>query len=115
MDIQYHMVKIDDREVLCIGGRIVTDEENAGMLWLTSVQGEKLLHIHHLNYRVVTRAEAEAHLKAEHARKKAAGEGPLEVLGLTTGEKIAISPVEDALSKKQFPAWPEPPRNIYNN
>ena len=118
MQICYHMVKIDGTETLCIGGKIFADEENPGMLWLTSVQGEKLLHIHHSNYRAITRFEAEEHLRAAHARKQAEGGGELEALCIKSGEHIPLTPIPPApqlkKSFKQFPAWPEPPAKPWN-
>lgn len=114
MNVAYHMVKIDGHETLCVGGHIVADDENPGMLWITSVQGEKLLHVHHSDYRAITREEAEAQLAAAHARRQAEGSGPLEVA------VVSLTQAKETVEKqtpgfKQFPAWPEPPRNIFNN
>jgi hypothetical protein len=141
MTCTYHLVNIDGHETVCIGGAVVADETNPGFLWLTSVQGEKLLHVHHSDYRAITRGEAEDYLRALHAKKQAEGSGPLEAICVKTGEVLATSPspVQEcsrekghdgpcnglpcatALMKtapkpfKQLPAWPDPPRNIYNN
>ncbi len=105
MTVCYHMVKIDGHETLCVGGHIVADDENPGMLWLTSVQGEKLLHIHHSNYRAITRFEAEEHLRAAHARREAEGSGPMEAVVVTLKQE----------KKHKSAAWPEPPANPWNN
>ena len=115
------MVKIDGTETLCIGGHIVADEENPGMLWLTNVQGEPLLHIHHSDYRVITRADAEAHLKVLHAKTQAKGTN-LEAVSIKTGETVVLAsaipspkPPKKDYGFKQFPAFPEPPSKTWNN
>ena len=114
MDIHYHMITIDGHETLTVGGHMVTDETDPLYAWLTSAQGEKLLRVYKLNCRAITRAEAEAHLAAAHARRQAEGSGPLEVavVSLTQAKEIVE---KQTPGFKQFPAWPEPPRNIYNN
>ena len=113
------MVKIDGVETLCIGGLLVADEDNPGMLWLTNVQGEKLLHIHYSNYRIITRDEAEAHLKVLHAKKIAEGAN-LEALCIKTGKTVALEPAPKPAPKKDlgfkpFPAFPESPPKPWNN
>ena len=113
MIICYHMVKIDGVETLCIGGLLVADEDNPGMLWLTNAQGERLLHVHHSNCRVITRDEAEAHLKVLHAKKIAEGAN-LEALCIKTGETVALAPGPKP-APKPFPAFPEPPSKPWNN
>ena len=121
MQVCYHMVKIDGTETLCIGGHIVADDENPGMLWLTSVQGEKILHIHHSDYRVITRADAEAHLKVLHAKKQATGAN-LEAVCALTGKTVVLAsatpapePTKKNYGFKPFPAFPEPPPKPWNN
>ena len=119
MIICYHMVKIDGVETLCIGGVLVADEDNPGMLWLTNAQGERLLHVHHSNCRVITRDEAEARLKVLHAKKIAEG-ADLEALCIKTGETVALAPAPKPAPKKDFsfkpfPAFPEPPSKPWNN
>ena len=113
MTICYHMVKIDGVETLCIGGLLVEDEDNPGMLWLTNAQGERLLHVHHSNCRVITRDEAEARLKVLHAKKIAEGAN-LEALCIKTGETVALEPGPKP-APKPFPAFPEPPSKPWNN
>ena len=107
------MVKIDGVETLCIGGVLVADEDNPGMLWLTNAQGERLLHVHHSNCRVITRDEAEARLKVLHAKKIAEG-ADLEALCIKTGETVALAPGPKP-APKPFPAFPEPPSKPWNN
>ena len=105
MDIHYHMITIDGHETLTVGGHMVTDETDPLYAWLTSAQGEKLLRVYKLDCRAITRAEAEAHLRAAHARREAEGSDPMEAVVVTLKQE-----------KKHKPAaWPEPPRNIYNN
>ena len=70
----YAMIKIDGIETLCIGGKIVPDDAKPGFLWITNVQGEKLLNVNAQDYRAVTEDEAREHLKQAHARREAAGE-----------------------------------------
>jgi hypothetical protein len=101
----YAMVKIDGYETLCIGGKIIPDDEQPGFLWLTNIQGEKLLHIHHLDYRAVTEDEARDHLNQAHARREAAGED-LE---------IAVVKIKKETPPKQDAMWPEPPSKPWNN
>jgi hypothetical protein len=119
MTVSYHMVKIDDKETLCIGGTVVVDEARPGMLWLTNVQGEKLLSFHHSDYRTITRDEAEAHMKALHAKHQAEGSGPVTALSVKTGETIAVGPEPKPAKKnygfKPFPAFPEPCPKPWNN
>jgi hypothetical protein len=70
----YAMIKMDGHETLCIGGKIVPDDAKPGFLWITSLQGEKILSVDARNYRAITETEAIEHLKQAHARREAAGE-----------------------------------------
>ena len=106
MDIHYHMITIDGHETLTVGGHMVTDETDPLYAWLTSAQGEKLLRVYKLDCRAITRAEAEAHLRAAHARREAEGQtGPMEAVVVTLKQE----------KKHKSAAWPEPPANPWNN
>jgi hypothetical protein len=102
MNICYHMVKIDGHDTLCIGGRVIPDDENAGFLWLTNMQGEKLLHIYYTDYRVVTRGEAEDHLRELHARQEAEGSGPIKAVNVKTGDILSVAPAAPAPCPKPW-------------
>ena len=104
MDIHYHMITIDGHETLTVGGHLVTDETDPLYAWLTSAQGEKLLRVYKLNCRAITRAEAEAHLRAAHARREAAGEA-LEIALFNLKQEKTHKPA----------AWPDPPAKPWNN
>ena len=105
MDIHYHMIMIDGHETLTVGGHMVTDETDPLYAWLTNAQGEKLLRVYKLDCRAITRAEAEAHLRAAHARREAEGSDPMEIAVVTLKQE-----------KKHKPAaWPEPPAKPWNN
>jgi hypothetical protein len=97
----FAMVKIDGHETLCIGGKIVMDDEKPGFLWITNLQGEKLLNVDARNYCAITEAEAKEHLQRAHSRREASGESV---------EIVVVKP-----EKHKPAAWPEPPRNIHNN
>lgn len=111
----YAMVKIDGHETLCIGGKIIADDEKPGFLWITNVQGEKILNVDAKNYRAITEAEAKEHLKQAHARREAAGEAvEIAVVNIKKASE-EMKPGKKNYGFKPFPAFPEPPSKPWNN